>query len=69
MDDVNVGHNERDVPWLRRFVASFHDALTAFLYDPLALVHRPLPDDATLLYDRDLWGDGTVYLRPDRTFG
>lgn len=46
---ANVGHELRPAPWLRAFVDGFRDALYCFLYDPLSLVHRPLPDDETIL--------------------
>jgi hypothetical protein len=46
---VNVGHDLRPAPWLRGFVEGFRDALYSFLYDPLTLVHRPLPDDDAIL--------------------
>lgn len=45
----SAGHAERPAPWMRRFVESFRDALSCFLFEPLAKVHRSLPDDDALL--------------------
>merc|ERR1712113_966764 len=46
---VGACHEERPASWMRCFVASFQDALSAFLFAPLALVHQPLPHDDVLL--------------------
>jgi len=46
---AGAGHERRPAPWMRRFVEGFREALSAFLFEPLAPVHRPLPDDDTLL--------------------
>lgn len=46
---MSVGYDKRPPPWLRSFVYAFDDALRCLLLDPLVLVHRPLPDDQTLL--------------------
>lgn len=50
------GSDERPAPWMRRFVASFQDALSALLFEPLTGVHRSLPDDDTLLRSFEKWG-------------
>merc|ERR1712113_284828 len=41
---VDVGYRERPMLWMRKFVVSMWDAFHDILFDPLALVHRPLPD-------------------------
>jgi len=46
---VGMGYNDRPTPWMRRLVFGFQDALSAFLFEPLARVHQPFPDDDTLL--------------------
>jgi len=48
---VSAADELRPTPWMRRFVFAFKEAMHAFLFDPLDLVHKPLPDDATLLYE------------------
>jgi len=40
----SVGADQRPPSWMRRMVAAFQNTVQAFLHDPLARVHRPLPD-------------------------
>lgn len=47
---MSAGIDKRPTPWLRKFVYAFDDGLKSLLVDPLALVHRPMPDDQTLLF-------------------
>jgi len=46
---ASVANDQRPPPWMRSFVRAFRDAVASFVAEPSALVHRPLPDDASLL--------------------
>jgi len=46
---VGAGSSKRPPPWMRAYVHAFGEALDAFLAEPLAPVHRPLPSDDELL--------------------
>jgi len=63
---AGIGIEDRPPQWMRRFLKSFEDALSAFLYKPLTRVHLPLPDDDALLSHCERQQDkmGTVCLRP-----
>eukprot|EP00930_Biecheleria_cincta_P085633 TRINITY_DN75018_c0_g1_i1.p1 TRINITY_DN75018_c0_g1~~TRINITY_DN75018_c0_g1_i1.p1 ORF type:complete len:269 (-),score=33.70 TRINITY_DN75018_c0_g1_i1:72-761(-) len=66
---VGLGYNERPAPWMRRLVFGFQDALSAFLFEPLARVHQSFPDDDTLLHiawKREQLKGGPVCLRAPR---
>jgi hypothetical protein len=41
----------RPPQWMRGFVFAFRQAIRCFIFDPLSLVHRPMPDDAVLLQE------------------
>jgi len=65
---ANVAAERRPPEWMRKFEASFQDAMTAFLFAPLTKVHVPLPVDDTLLYfaqqnDKNL-KNGPINLKP-----
>lgn len=45
----SAGHDHRPTSWMRSFVFAFEETLHSFLFDPLAPVHRHMPDDYTLL--------------------
>lgn len=44
-----AAYDGRPTNWMRAFVFAFREALLSFLFDPIALVHGPLPDDDVLL--------------------
>merc|ERR1711920_1032514 len=46
---VSAAEHLRPTPWMRGFSFAFREALQSFLFDPLALVHKAMPDDSTLL--------------------
>lgn len=41
---VDIGHNERPSDWTRHFCTSLREAFHDLLFDPFAIVHRPVPE-------------------------
>jgi len=60
---ASVAHHTRQAPWMRGFIHAFQDAVASFLFDPLALVHTPLPDDTQMLqgFRAQAAKDGYIY--------
>jgi len=41
---IDIGHNERNSKWMRKFIVSMREAWNDLLFNPLVKVHRPVEE-------------------------
>merc|ERR1711957_565830 len=41
----DIAHDMRPLPWLRKYILCMHDIIDDLIFGPLALIHRPLPNN------------------------